>query len=454
MSEPPRHRFRAGAGWLAALPWIGGLLAVVVVALAGQWLGQEEPSPRSSPSIAPPSPLVALLRPSAGSTWFGDGLLPVEGRARAGSTVLHFVVTAGGHEIGSIDIEPDDQGSFSTVVPILPPIDGGPATLSVRSGSSPEPLASVDIGFEPAHPLVLWVPLPAMTLDGETLAVVGFARPPVQSVRIELEWPHASKIADETRVPKSNPVTAPWRRFDLSLPLPTERDRGCVLFHASALDKGGEKLWGLEMALDLAGADPSTRCFVGVSGWPSSEGFRLPAPTDTGSCRAPDPAGSSRDSTGACRSCQESSESGTVHGHLSDDGLGRGSGLNAFDRLHPPSVDRLGEAVRLSLGDDDVGVVEEPVDRGGGESFREETLEARSCSIDEPSTPGHARGYAIRERTPSIIRSRAIRVRTYRRRVALRERRGERRREDVDLSRPVPDTTGRSATCRLAPSAC
>jgi hypothetical protein len=46
--------------------------------------------------------------------------------------------------------------------------------------------------------------------------------------------------------------------------------------------------------------------------------------------------------------------------------------------------------MRLTLGDDDVGVVEEPVDRRGGQSLREDRVEAGRVEVrgdDERTAP-------------------------------------------------------------------
>jgi hypothetical protein len=50
-------------------------------------------------------------------------------------------------------------------------------------------------------------------------------------------------------------------------------------------------------------------------------------------------------------------------------GLGR-------QRDHPLAREGLGEPVRVALGDDQVGVVEQPVDGGGGEGLRHDGVEA------------------------------------------------------------------------------
>lgn len=44
--------------------------------------------------------------------------------------------------------------------------------------------------------------------------------------------------------------------------------------------------------------------------------------------------------------------------------------------LHPLSVECVFESDRFALGDDDVGVVEEPVNEGAGEGFVHELVEA------------------------------------------------------------------------------
>ena len=57
------------------------------------------------------------------------------------------------------------------------------------------------------------------------------------------------------------------------------------------------------------------------------------------------------------------------------------SSRNAHKRPDAATVDRLGEPVRLALGDDDVGVVEEPVDSCRGESPREDRVEPRRMQV-------------------------------------------------------------------------
>lgn len=43
---------------------------------------------------------------------------------------------------------------------------------------------------------------------------------------------------------------------------------------------------------------------------------------------------------------------------------------------HAPPTERLGQAMRLAFGDDDVGMVEEPVDGRRCETLREDRVEA------------------------------------------------------------------------------
>jgi hypothetical protein len=59
---------------------------------------------------------------------------------------------------------------------------------------------------------------------------------------------------------------------------------------------------------------------------------------------------------------------------------------------HPLAVAGLGEAVGVAFGDHDVGVVHEPVDRGGGDGGREDLVEAAGVDVardrDRPAFVG------------------------------------------------------------------
>ncbi|HEX9549546.1 MAG TPA: hypothetical protein VF971_00485, partial [Candidatus Limnocylindrales bacterium] len=240
----------------------------VVGAVIGGWLARSGPGPSRSGSGEAAS--FILLEPAPGSVFFGTGLVSMFGLASGPPGRLEVDVHVDGVEVGSIEVEVDGDGPVSAVVPILPPVDGGPAVLGVRRASADVALASVDIVLEPAHHLIVWAPQSRERLEGPSLDVIGFARPPARTVLLELIAPDHSRLAIETvdleTSSSSSEVAAPWRRFEASLPFPADAEQACLWLTPTALGPSGHALFALDMPLSLAGA-PGPRC-------PPSRGMR------------------------------------------------------------------------------------------------------------------------------------------------------------------------------------
>lgn len=232
------------------------LALVVVGAVIGGWLARSGPaaSPLGSAQVAS----FVLVGPAPGSNWLGTGQVSVLGLASGPLGRLEVVVLVDGVEVGSIEVKADADGPVSAVVPILPPVDGGPAVLEVRRAGEDVALATVDIVLEPANQLIVWAPQSRERVDGPSFDVIGFARPPARAVLLELIAPVESRLATETvdleTSSSSSEVVAPWRPFEASLPLPTDGEQACLWLHASTLGPSGHSLFGLEMPLTLAGA--------------------------------------------------------------------------------------------------------------------------------------------------------------------------------------------------------
>jgi hypothetical protein len=242
------------------------LALVVVAAVIGGWLGPPDPAPTSAGTARPTT--VVLVEPAPGSTWRGTGQGSMLGLVSGPLGRLEVAVLVDGVEVGSTQVEADAEGPISAVVPILPPVDGGPAVLEVRRAGEDEALASVDIVLEPAYHLIVWAPQSRERVEGPSLDIVGFARPPARSVRLELNAPDGSRVAAETvdldTSSSSAGILGPWRRFEISLPLPTDPEEACLWLHATALGPSGRTLFGLEIPLAQVeapgpGCPPSSR---------------------------------------------------------------------------------------------------------------------------------------------------------------------------------------------------
>jgi hypothetical protein len=74
---------------------------------------------------------------------------------------------------------------------------------------------------------------------------------------------------------------------------------------------------------------------------------------------------------------------GTTQRKLSDRStrLARQRGVQAATTAHPLPGGSLGEPEAVTLGDNDAGVVQEPVDRGGGQGFRHDLVESRGVQV-------------------------------------------------------------------------
>ena len=236
------------------------LALVVVGAVIGGWLARSGPaaSPLGSAQVAS----FVLVGPAPGSNWLGTGQVSVLGLASGPLGRLEVVVLVDGVEVGSIEVKADADGPVSAVVPILPPVDGGPAVLEVRRAGEDVALATVDIVLEPANQLVVWAPQSRERVGGPSFDVIGFARPPARTVLLELNAPDGSRVATETvdlETSSSSEVVAPWRRFEASLPLSADAEQACLRLFASALGPSGHALFGLDVPLTLAGA-PGPGC--------------------------------------------------------------------------------------------------------------------------------------------------------------------------------------------------
>jgi len=236
------------------------LALVVVGAVIGGWLARSGPaaSPLGSAQVAS----FVLVGPAPGSNWLGTGQVSVLGLASGPLGRLEVVVLVDGVEVGSIEVKADADGPVSAVVPILPPVDGGPAVLEVRRAGEDVALATVDILLEPANQLVVWAPQSRERVGGPSFDVIGFARPPARTVLLELNAPDGSRVATETvdlETSSSSEVVAPWRRFEASLPLSADAEQACLRLFASALGPSGHALFGLDVPLTLAGA-PGPGC--------------------------------------------------------------------------------------------------------------------------------------------------------------------------------------------------
>jgi hypothetical protein len=246
-------------GRRGVLIWFGALGLVVAVALAGRWLDPPDPTPVT------PTPAISLTQPAPGSHYRGTGLLPVTGRLTPSDGRVDISVFVGEQVIGSIEAMPDEHGDFAATVPIAPPVDGGPAMVEVRRVAADAPEVRVGITLEPALQLVLWSPQSRMIVEGETLTILGLARPPAVSVRMELALRDGTAVA-ALEAPlgasgSADAAPAPWDRFEMTLALPVEPEERCIRLHASALSRNGRVVFALEMPLSLAGAPPGTACF-------------------------------------------------------------------------------------------------------------------------------------------------------------------------------------------------
>jgi hypothetical protein len=238
MMPEARRRLRPpGDSRRGVLVWLGALGAVVVLALAGRWLHE---------SGRPPDALttrITLIGPTAGAHYLGTGQVGVAGRVASPDGQLDVRVLAEGRVIGSLEVEPDADGDFAVRVPILPPVAGGPVRVEVGRAGPGDPDVSVTITLEPANQLIVWSPTSRATVSGDSLAIVGFARPPAASVRMELSLADGTVIAtanaDLGGSGSSETVMAPWQRFDVGLSLPSDPDEACLRLHASALGKNG-----------------------------------------------------------------------------------------------------------------------------------------------------------------------------------------------------------------------
>ena len=245
------------------------VLAIVVVgAVIGGWLARSGPIASPSGGTAPAS--VILLDPAPGNMSPGNGQVGVLGLVSGSLDDLDVVVMVDGVEVGSLEVDIDAAGPFSVVVPLLPPVDGGPAVVEVRRAGDDVALASVDIVLEPADHLIVWAPQPRDRVEGPSFEVVGFARPPARSVLLELCLPDGSAYApggspfvtetvDLDTSSSSSEVPAPWRGFEASVSLPADAAQACLSLYASALGPSGRSVFGLAMPLTLVGA-PGVGC--------------------------------------------------------------------------------------------------------------------------------------------------------------------------------------------------
>ncbi|TAK02624.1 MAG: hypothetical protein EPO36_01310 [Chloroflexota bacterium] len=123
----------------------------------------------------------------------------------------------------------------------------------------------VRITLEPALQLVLWSPQSRTIVEGDTLTVLGLARPPAASVRMELALREGTIVA-ALEAPlgasgSADAAPAPWDRFEMTLALPVERAERCIRLLASALGRNGRVVFALDVPLSLAEAPPGTACF-------------------------------------------------------------------------------------------------------------------------------------------------------------------------------------------------
>jgi hypothetical protein len=244
------------------------LALIVVGAVIGGWLARSGPGPSRSGSGEAAS--FILLEPAPGSVFFGTGLVSMLGLLSGPPGRLEVVVSVDGVEVGSVEVEVDADGPVSAVVPILPPVGGGPAVLEVRRAGENVALATVDIALEPANQLIVWAPQPRDRVEGPSFEVVGFARPPARSVLLELYLPDGSAYApggspfvtetvDLDTSSSSSEVPAPWRGFEASVSLPADAAQACLSLDASARGASGRSVFGLAMPLTLVGA-PGVGC--------------------------------------------------------------------------------------------------------------------------------------------------------------------------------------------------
>ncbi|MEW5992052.1 MAG: hypothetical protein AB1736_12000 [Chloroflexota bacterium] len=258
----PRWRLPSG-GRRSAVVTFAVLALVVVGAVVGGWLARSGPT--ASPSGSAHAVSVVLVEPAPGSIWLGTGRVSVLGLVSGSPGRLDVVVLFDGVEVGLIEVEADAEGPISAVIPILPPVDGGPAVLEVRRAGEDVALAAVEIVLVPANQLIIWAPQSRERVAGPSFDVVGYARPPARSVLLELNAPDGShlgsRLATETVAleTSSSSSEGPWRRFEGSLPLPTDTEQACLRLYASAIGPSGHSLFGLEMPLTFAGA-PGPGC--------------------------------------------------------------------------------------------------------------------------------------------------------------------------------------------------